>query len=238
MDMAPPQGNPMRQDIERMIEETDLRGLLFKAGELHGHLCNYVAYGVIGGMAAVRDLGVRNTGMEEVIAIIETNNCFADGVQMVTGCSFGNNALVYRDYGKTAFSLVRRDGEGVRYILDPEFENSRVEQYPEAYRLWNDLIVEKKSDSPEDFGRMMGLFHEMTLQELEVPVETMFKIQRAKMALPPPSMMYPTVNCAECGENFMESRARRVHGKTLCLACAGEAVCTMDSRGLGVEPPR
>lgn len=230
------EGNPLREDIEAMIETMDLRGLLHKAGALHGHFCNYLAYGVMGGAAAIRDLGVRNTGMEEVVAIVETNNCFTDGVQMVTGCSFGNNALIYRDLGKTAFSLVRKDGEGVRYILDPEFEDSRPAVYPEAYGLWNELVVEKKDRSPEKFARMMALFHAMTQEELDVPIEQMFRVQKGTFVLPPPSMMYPWVRCARCGENLMESRARRVRGETLCLECAGDIVSMVDSRGIGVAP--
>ncbi len=228
------EGNPLRKDLEAMIESMDLRGLLYKAGALHGHFCNYVAYGVIGGAAAIRELGVRNTGMEEVVAIVETNNCFADGVQVVTGCSFGNNALIYRDLGKTAFSLVKKDGEGVRYVLDPQFEDSREKVYPEAYGLWNELVAEKKDGTQEKLARMMTLFHEMTLKDLDVPIDQMFRVKRGKFALPPPSMMYPWVRCARCDENLMESRARRVRGETMCLECAGEVVSTVDSRGIGV----
>ena len=77
-----------------MIQDNNFQGLLYHAEALHGHFCNYLAYGVIGGAAAIRYLEVRNTGMEEVIDIVVTNSCFTDGVQIVTGCSFGNNALV------------------------------------------------------------------------------------------------------------------------------------------------
>jgi formylmethanofuran dehydrogenase subunit E len=28
-----------------------------------------------------------NTGMEELVAIVECNNCFVDGIQVVTGCT-------------------------------------------------------------------------------------------------------------------------------------------------------
>ena len=70
--------------------------------------------GVKASARAVRELRVASKGMEEVVAIIETNNCFSDGVQMVTGCSFGNNALIYRDYGKTAVTLAKRTGEALR----------------------------------------------------------------------------------------------------------------------------
>lgn len=227
-----PPGNPHRLRIEAMIREDDRRGLLDLAGMLHGHFCNYLAYGVMAGASAVRELGVQNTGMEEVVALVETNNCFSDGIQLTTGCTFGNNALVYEDLGKTAFSLVRRDGEGVRYVLDPEFEDSREQAYPEAYGLWNRLIVQKEQGSPEDFGRMMQLFHEMTLQEIDLPLETVFRIRKGSFELPPPSMMYPWARCSRCGENVMQPRARLQGEQTLCLACAGEPAFAMDSRGI------
>ena len=50
-------GNPVRAAIENLIGAGDLRGLLYKAGELHGHLCSYLAYGVNAGYIAMRDFG-------------------------------------------------------------------------------------------------------------------------------------------------------------------------------------
>jgi len=211
--------------------------LLFQAGALHGHFCNYLAYGVKAAAAAIRDMEIRNTGMEEVVAIVETNNCFTDGVQIVTGCSFGNNALVYQDLGKTAFSLIRRDGQGVRYILDPEFEDSREKEYPEAYGLWNEIIVEKKEASPENYAEMMKLFHDMTLKEINVPLDRMFRVQKGSFKLPPRSMMYPWVRCERCGENVTENRAQRIEGKMLCTKCSGGEIFTFDSRGIGTTDP-
>ena len=100
--------NP-RTPIEAMIRQGDLEGLLRKAGELHGHFCPYVALGVRAGYLALTTLGIeRNLGMEEVLAIVETNNCFSDGIQVVTGCTVGNNALIYRDLGKTAVTVATR----------------------------------------------------------------------------------------------------------------------------------
>lgn len=88
----------LRDEITRMIETDDLPGLLRKTGELHGHHCVGSALGVIAAHKAMKELGIKETtGMEHVLAIVETNNCFSDGVQVVTGCTFGNNALIYRD---------------------------------------------------------------------------------------------------------------------------------------------
>ncbi|MDW8103354.1 MAG: FmdE family protein, partial [Anaerolineae bacterium] len=89
-----------RSSVEFLIREGNARVLLLKAGELHGHFCPFLALGVRAGLIAMQALGVQeNPGMEDVVAILECNNCFSDGVQVVTGCTFGNNALIYRDVG-------------------------------------------------------------------------------------------------------------------------------------------
>jgi len=130
-----------RYELEESIRAEELSKLLRKAGELHGHFCPFLAIGVKAAVRAVKELGVSSTGMEEVIAIVETNNCFSDGVQFITGCSFGNNALIYRDYGKTAFTLTKRDGEAVRISVRNVREFlERAE--PEANRLFQKVVVE------------------------------------------------------------------------------------------------
>jgi formylmethanofuran dehydrogenase subunit E len=98
--------NP-REEIQQKIEAADLRGLLLKTGELHGHFCPFVALGVKASVIALKRLETFTEGIdEEMAAIVEVNNCFVDGVQMVTGCTLGNNALIYKDFGKNAVTLV------------------------------------------------------------------------------------------------------------------------------------
>ena len=74
--------------------------------------------------------------MEELIVILDTNNCFSDGVQVVTGCTLGNNGLIYRDVGKTAVTVAKRDGTAIRIVLNPEYEESIKAEYSEANALW------------------------------------------------------------------------------------------------------
>jgi formylmethanofuran dehydrogenase subunit E len=226
------QKNTFRTEIEEMIDRNDLPGLLKKAGELHGHFCNYLAYGVIGGLYAIKKLGVTNTGMEEIIAIVETNNCFSDGIQMITGCSFGNNALIYRDYGKTAATISRRDGQAIRLVLNPEFEDSREEEYPEAYELFDKLVVKREEGSPEEFGRFMGLFAEMSVRELNVPAEKAFLIKEEKIELPAFAPIFDSVKCEVCGENVMKSRAVERDGKYRCIACSKDEHFELNGSGI------
>jgi len=218
-----------------MIERGDLKGLLYKAGELHGHLCPYLAYGVMAGYIAVRELNVRNTGMEELIAIVEANNCFCDGIQVVTGCTFGNNALIFKDLGKTAVTVARRDGTAIRIVLNPDFEESRVKEYPEAYELWNKIVVRREKVTEEEQRKLMKLFAEISIKELNQPFDKVFKIEHLKIKVPEYAPIFASVRCSICGEKIMEPKARVKDGKPVCIKCAKEAYYVLNGSGISVK---
>ena len=227
------QGNPFRSEIEDLIQTGDLNGLLRKAGELHGHLCNYLTFGVKAGYYGIKEMGVSNTGMEELLAIVETNNCFDDGIQMVTGCSLGNNSLIYRDYGKTAVTLVRRhDKKAVRLVLNPEFDDSREQEYPEAYGLFDKLITRREQGSPENFPRMMELFTKMSFEELETPVERMFRIAEVKVEIPSFAPIVESVKCTRCGENVIKTKVIEKEGRPYCIPCADGVALELNGHGI------
>jgi len=106
--------------LNRLVEERDYEGILRYAREFHGHVCPYVALGIRASIIAMEELGVGRLDYEgsvdeRILAIVESNSCFADGVQVTTGCTLGNNSLIYLDLGKTALTLVKRsDWNGVR----------------------------------------------------------------------------------------------------------------------------
>ncbi|MGC9367657.1 MAG: FmdE family protein [bacterium] len=224
--------NKFRMEIEQMIDNDDLPGLLKKGGELHGHYCNYLAYGVIAGLYGIKKLKVENTGMEEIIAIVETNNCFADGVQMVTGCSFANNALIYRDYGKTAVTITKRDGQATRLVLNPDYEDSREEEYPEAYQLFDKLVVKREPGTPEEYGRFMESFAQMSVEALNVPVNKIFNIFDLKIEIPAYAPIFDTVKCEVCGENLMKTRAVEKDGKFKCIPCSNSSFYELNGSGI------
>ena len=68
---------------------------------------------------ALRELGGRAQD-EELVAIVECDNCAVDAIQELTGCTFGKGNLIYRDLGKTAFTFIRRsDGKAIRVASKP-----------------------------------------------------------------------------------------------------------------------
>lgn len=224
--------NPFRKDIEELIEKGDLKGLFEKTGELHGHFCAYSACGAKAGYIAMRELGIKNTGMEEIIAIVETNNCFSDGIQLVTGCTLGNNGLIFKDYGKTAVTVARRDGVAIRITLNPDFVDSLTEKYPEASSLFEKIVVRREKGTEEEHKRMMQLFTEMSFEMLDVPEDEMFTIKHKTINLPAYAPIFSSTKCTFCGEKVMATRIKKKDGKPACIPCAGAEYYEMNGAGI------
>jgi formylmethanofuran dehydrogenase subunit E len=220
-----------RREIEEAVADGDLPKLLRISGLLHGHYCPGSAIGVKAAARAVKELGVKSTGMEEIVAIVETNSCFADGVQMVTGCSFGNNALIYRDYGKTAFTLAKRTGEGIR--IAALFDRVAKERSPEAAGLWEKVVV-KRSGSEDESKRLTDLWEELSFRVLELPDEEVLDIKEVNIDVPAYARIFASVKCSVCGENIMEPRARMKDGKPTCLPCSNHAYYQLAGDGISI----
>jgi len=221
--------NP-RREIESLIQKGDLEALLRKAAELHGHFCSYLAYGVKAGYIAVKELGIKNTGMEEAIAIVETNNCFSDGIQIVTGCTFGNNSLIYKDVGKTAVTVAKRDGTAIRIALDPIYEKSIEEEYSEANELWEKIVVKREEASQQEHKRMINLFAEMAFKELKKPIDKMFRITRMKIKPPEYALIFNSIICPICGERTYKPVMH--NGQPVCMDCAATDYYLLDGGGI------
>ncbi|MDV3104224.1 FmdE family protein [Thermococcus waiotapuensis] len=210
--------------LNRLVEEKDLEGILEYAREFHGHVCPYLALGVRASLLAMEELGVGRLDYsgsvdESILAIVEVNNCFTDGVQVTTGCTLGNNSLIYFDLGKTALTLVKRSTwEGVRVYADAE----KLARYypPGARELFNKVIRERRG-TPEERAKLRELWEEIGHTMLHLPGEE-FKVERVKVPPIEQAPIFDSVRCSKCGELVMETRAAYIDGKPFCLRCAGE----------------
>jgi formylmethanofuran dehydrogenase subunit E len=221
-----------RKAIEAMIRSGDLEGLLRQAEAIHGHLCPFVSLGVKAGQYAMKHLDLHHSGMEEVVAIVECNNCFTDGIQVVTGCTFGNNALIYKDLGKTAVTVARRDdGAAVRLVVQPDYRERLFEKYPAAGPLFEKVVV-KREATHEDLHRFQHVWEGMAKRELAVPLEEQLTIQTMTIELPAFARIFASVICQNCGEAVMEPKARVQNGQPICLACAGGEFGLLTGQGI------
>ncbi len=91
-----------------------------KVKEFHGHLCPGLVIGVHASEIMLREIGP-HAADEEVVAIVETDICAVDAIQVLSGCTFGKGNLIHRDYGKNVFTFFRRsDGRALRIIMRPD----------------------------------------------------------------------------------------------------------------------
>ncbi|MGQ9615385.1 MAG: FmdE family protein [Spirochaetota bacterium] len=225
-------GNP-RSSIEKMIASGDLEGLLKKAAELHGHFCPFLTLGVRAGYIGVKTLGIKTKGMEEFLAVIETNNCFSDGVQMVSGCSFGNNSLIYRDFGKTAVSFLKRDGKGIRILV--KIEDGWIEKrYPVASDLFKRVVMEREGNE-EDEEILMKEWSKISFDMLNYPDDELFLVRNVALAIPDYAPIFNSVRCILCGEMVMETRAIEKDSKTFCIQCSGKSFHQLDGSGISLH---
>ncbi len=227
--------NP-RLEIQQKRKESDLHWLLQKAGELHGHFCPFVALGVKAAVIALDQLDTDTEGIdEEIIAIVEVNNCFVDGVQMVSGCTLGNNSLIYKDYGKNAVTLAKRNGNAVRISILPGYPGKMSQAVPGAAEMFERFIQRRETGTFEEMEHFKEVWEALSFKQLDVHEEDQFHIERVATDLPPRAPILPSVICSRCGEAVMDSRARLLDGKVVCLPCSKDGYFILEGRGMHVE---
>ncbi|MFB6214377.1 MAG: tRNA (N6-threonylcarbamoyladenosine(37)-N6)-methyltransferase TrmO [Candidatus Bipolaricaulia bacterium] len=221
--------NP-RGTVQELIERGDTGRLLLEAGRLHGHFCPFLSLGVVAAQYAVSELGNVAPDMERAVAIVETNSCFSDGIQYVTGCTFGNNALVYRDYGKTAFTLVYREGPGIRLYFSEDC--LLEEEYPEASELFKKVVKERNGTEDEE-RRLKERWGEVAFDLVTRPAKDLFEVERIDSPdLPDYAPIFEDEYCEDCGEKFMAPKGIEKDGRCLCRDCADEGYLQLDGSGL------
>lgn len=210
--------------------------ILENAKRFHGHLCPGVALGIRASTVAMNELGINRAGLDEsveesILAIVECNNCFVDGVQLTTGCTLGNNGLVFCDLGKNALSLVRRESwEGFRVYT--EMEKISSEHFSqEARNLFEKVIINRQGTEGER-ERLADLWDDIASQVVDLPAEA-FSIKQITVRPVEQAPIFENVRCANCEEIVMEPRSIECSdGKRYCLSCCGEDYFALIGRGI------
>ena len=214
-----------REEFIKAVRDEDLVRSLVKTAEIHGHFCPGSALGVMASVYGLNRLGlasISSDGMEGLMAVVEINACFADGVQAVSGCTLGNNALVYRDLGRLAVTFAVRGREtGVRVRVLPEFRARVAELAPEFYPLMEKVIRDRAGDE-KDAAAFRETGREAAFALLRLPFEELFAVETVRPDLPDYAPIAESVICPGCGEMVMASKVvaeGEVRG--LCFSCAG-----------------
>ncbi len=185
----------------------------------HGHMCPGLAMGVRAAEVALREIGPHSSD-EEVVALVETDMCAVDAIQYLTGCTFGKGNLIHRDYGKNAYTFIRRsDGRAIRIAPRPD----ALSWDPERKELLA-KIQAKTADAVERV-RFKELQRRRSHAILEAPEDELHTIQEIQHAeTPAMARIQPSITCGACGEPTMETRVSHMEGRPLCPPCHEQAL--------------
>jgi formylmethanofuran dehydrogenase subunit E len=179
----------------------------------HGHRCPGLAIGIRAAELAVRELP--DTPATSLVCVTETDMCGVDAIQFLTGCTFGKGNLIHRDYGKMAFSFFDRSSDrGIRLVLkDYQPDDERQEMA----RLMADSLTGALSGV--DQRRLSELRQRSEEVLMSLPLDELFAMEHLDQVPPRPARILQSLTCAVCLEKTMESRTRRLGGRTLCIPC-------------------
>jgi formylmethanofuran dehydrogenase subunit E len=198
-----------------MKSETILSSRNFrKCVEFHGHICPGLAIGFQAARTLMKRLGVRKAPDEDLLAIVETDACGADSIQVMTGCTFGKGNFIFRNYGKHAFSLVdRKKGKAMRACLRPDAFEADPKYLSLSGKVQND---EASAKELAQFRKIQ----QMRVQKiLEADAESIFKIEEMSIDIPPKARITESGTCDFCGEPTKIDLLHEINGKRLCIPC-------------------
>jgi len=161
----------------------------------HGHSCPGLAIGIRAAEYALREFAGIDDG--NLVCVSETDMCGVDGIQYLTGCTFGKGNFIHRDVGKAAFSFFDRgSGKALRFLLRTDAKDGK--NAPAADR------------------------QEMITLLMDKPLEEVFTCTPLDEQPPKRARILSSLVCEQCHEETMESRTRRYQGQTLCIPCFTE----------------
>ncbi len=196
-------------------EEIFLSGDFSTCVQFHGHTCPGLAIGFQAAMTLMKRLDVRKAPDEELLAIVETDACGADAIQVMTGCTFGKGNFIFKNYGKHAFSLMdRAKRRGFRVCLLPDVFK------PDPETLGLSEKVQRDGASAKETERFRQLQQDRVQKILEADPVFLFKIEEISTDIPAKARIVESRICDLCGEPTKADLLRNKNGKRLCIPCA------------------
>lgn len=163
----------------------------------HGHSCPGLAIGIRAAELALHRLDFG--GQTEMVCVVETDMCGVDGIQFLTGCTFGKGNLIHKDFGKAGFTFFDRNkSKGFRAL----FQDDAIQAFEPA------------NGSSERDARTRAI--------MDAELDDLFFVSPVDVPPVRPARILDSIICRECGEKVMESRIRRFAGKDLCIPCFGQ----------------
>src|SRR5271157_2780057 len=179
--------------------------LLEQSSTRHDHLCPRQVLGVRIGSAGLSALELESPiNKSTALIIIESDGCFADGIEVATGARIGHRTLRVNDIGKIAavFADVKT-GRVIRISPELNVRERALIYAPDEPRHYFAQLQGYQVMADSELLRMQEVALNPTLEELI-------------------SKPVVRVNCDYCGEEIINEREVNVNGAVLCRTCAND----------------
>ncbi len=180
-----------------------LSDLLQKSSARHSHLCPRQVLGVRIGLAGLEALELESPADKNTaLIIVESDGCFADGIEVTTGATIGHRTLHIHDYGKMAATFA-------------DVKTNRAIRISPAVDIRGRASV-YMPDEPRHYFAQLQAYQVMPQAELLRFQEVVLNPSLDELISKP----MVRVNCDYCGEEIINEREVTVDGITLCQTCA------------------
>lgn len=186
------------------------------AVDFHGHICPGISVGYKASLYGLKLLDLEGKNIRTShYAIVENDVCGVDGVQLITGCTIGNDSLIIDNQGKKAFIFVdKKTGQGVRVLLDISLWNDNGEAIILHHK------VKKGTATSEEKSEFFRIREKRGLELLEIPDEEMFTWQAVNIKVPSSPRLFNFITCEICNEAAMEPWIKIQNGLKVCSKCS------------------
>lgn len=186
--------------------------------QFHGHKCPAMPLGLRVGAAAMNKLGIERTRDSEWLALLEMGDnhfaaCYADGIQVITGCTLGKDNIKKLNHGKWGLILIdKRAQKAVRVAPKGEViaQSKKSAFFAEYYSQGVPPTKIPAEISEPMIAQVMNAPDEMIMNIGEVfdyPYQEKFS--------------FASFICEECGEMVVEQFGRVKGDKKVCPVCLG-----------------
>jgi len=188
-----------------------LESLLVLSSARHSHLCPRQVLGVRIGLAGATAVGLEAPRSDKRLRIIlETDGCFADGVEVATGCTVGHRTLRVADLGKVAATFVDVS-TGLAVRVAPRLD---IRERAHVY----------VPDEPRHYFAQLAAYQIMPESEL-LALQQVELVPSIKALVSRPGVR---TTCDRCGEEIINEREVICDGSTLCRSCSGGGYYRVD----------
>lgn len=193
-----------RSSRDQKLDETMHRIVAWLAPR-HTRLCPRQVLGARIGLHGAELLGLELPRPDKrLLAIVETDGCFVDGVIAATGCRVGRRTLRVVDHGKVAATFVDvQTGRAVRARPSPDARRLAWAYVPTASDAWSAQLAAYQWMPTTELLEAEPV-------ELRTPLQTL--LGRAGLR----------VECLRCHEEIMNDRQVAIGDQVLCRSCAGD----------------